>query len=450
MVCGLSLFTDLYQLSMAQAHFTLGRHQRRVVFHAFFRRSPYGGGYAVSAELGTWLEQLAQLAFSDEELAFLRTVRALDGGALFDPRFLDYLATLKLELDVDAMPEGRVAFALEPLVRVEGELLGAQLVETALLNAVGFQTLIATKAARIAQAAGSFSVIELGARRAQGFDAGVFASRAATIGGADATSNVLAAARYGLPLVGTMAHAWVMSFDSEQEAFDAYVSALPGHAALVVDTYDTARGLDRAIGAARSLAPRGQRLSSVRIDSGELDAQSRLARARLDAAGLFDTRIVVSDDLDEYAVERLVRSGAPIDVYGVGTRLVTGGEHSSLGLVYKLGAIRSGAGWRAVQKRAGDSGKSSLPGRLGVERSLAGGELGGDRVAPASTLERDLLVPVLRAGHLVHQESLESARQRARDDLARLPEAVRRLRDPETYPVRLDVPDPSTDHPAAR
>lgn len=264
------LQTDLYQLTMAAAYFQAGKADQESVFHLFFRRLPFKGGYAIAAGLGPALEWLHDFKFTTEEIDYLATLRTKNDHPMFQENFLAHLANLRLTLDIDAIPEGTPVFTHQPLLRVQGPILHAQLAETALLNIINFQTLIATKAARVCHAAAGSPVLEFGYRRAQGPDGGLSASRAAWIGGCGATSNVLAGKIHGIPVRGTHAHSWVMSFDDEQEAFDSYADAMPDNSTLLVDTYDTLTGVHKAIETAHRLRARGHHLSGIRLDSGDL------------------------------------------------------------------------------------------------------------------------------------------------------------------------------------
>lgn len=456
------LQTDLYQLTMAAAYWQAGTHHKESVFHLFFRRLPFKGGYAIAAGLAPALEWINNFHFSECDLAYLSGLTGKDGRPLFREAFLEYLADLRLELDIDAVPEGSAIFPHEPLLRVQGPILHAQLVETALLNIVNFQTLIATKAARICHAAGG-SVMEFGYRRAQGPDGGLSASRAAWIGGCDSTSNVLAGKMFGIPVRGTHAHSWVMSFDDEQEAFDLYAEAMPGNSTLLVDTYDTMRGIDRAIVTARKLRARGHELNAIRLDSGDLAWLSQQARGKFDEAGFPDVKIVASNDLDEHLIESLRHQGARIDLWGVGTNLVTAADQPALGGVYKLSAIRDDHGkWQPKIKLSEQRAKSSIPGRLQVRRFIRDGRYigdaihdqdagiadGGTIVDPANPLQhkeidplaeyQDLLIPFMKAGKPVREiEPLAAARERAAKELGRFDPAILRLLNPHLYPAGL-------------
>jgi nicotinate phosphoribosyltransferase len=457
------LLTDLYQLTMAAGYWHHGRASQEAVFHLFFRKPPFGGSYAIAAGLADVIAFLEGFQFSPEELAYLATLTGNDGAPLFVPAFLDSLGALRFTGDLDAMPEGTAAFPHEPLLRVRAPILEAQLLESALLNIVNFQTLIATKASRICRAAAPHPVLEFGLRRAQGPDGALSASRAAFIGGCDATSNVLAGHRFGIPVRGTHAHSWVMSFDSEPEAFAAYADAMPGNCTLLVDTYDSLDGIRHAIATGLALRQKGHRLAGIRLDSGDLAWLSRQARQMLDAAGLQETAIVASNDLDEEIIGNLRQQHAAINVWGVGTQLVTGGSHPALGGVYKLGAVRLPDGsWSPRVKRSEQAAKSSLPGILQVRRFSGSHQFIGDAIfeeglgcpapvvihdpadptrsqaIPATACHEDLLVPIFRHGQSVYQSpSLTHIQSRTASQLARLsPEALRFLH-PHGYPAGL-------------
>jgi nicotinate phosphoribosyltransferase len=356
----LALLTDLYQLTMASGYFQSGLAEREAVFHLVFRKCPFGGQYAVACGLQSVIEFVEQFALAEDDVDYLRSLTAPGGGPLFDEPFLNYFRQLRLQCDIDAMPEGTVVFAHEPLLRVRGPLIACQLLETVLLNLVNFPTLVATKAARVCYAARGETVLEFGLRRAQGIDGGLAASRAAFVGGCDATSNVLAGKLLGIPVRGTHAHSWVMTFDDETEAFRTYARVMPQNCILLVDTYDTIHGIRNAIRVGQQLKREGRRLAGLRLDSGDLAELSKQARRMLDEAGFSDTTIVASSDLDEYEIERLKQRGSAIDVWGVGTRLATAYDQPALGGVYKLSAQRDTQGaWQFKVKLYDDLAKAS-------------------------------------------------------------------------------------------
>lgn len=474
-----ALLTDLYQLSMALGYWRAGRADQEAAFHLYFRSAPFGSGYTVACGLEPALEYLEGLRFEAAELAYLAELHGSDGTALFPREFLDYLGGLSLTLDVDMVPEGTVVFPNEPLVRVRGPLLQAQLVETALLTHVGFPTLVATKAARMCLAACGDEVVEFGLRRAQGPDGGLSASRAAYVGGCSSTSNVLAGQRYGIPVKGTHAHSWVMVFGDELEAFAAYAEALPNNVVFLVDTYDTLEGVRHAIAIGTRLRARGHRLLGIRLDSGDLAYLSVEARRLLDAAGFGDTAILASNDLDEHVITSLKLQGAAITVWGVGTRLATAYEQPALGCVYKLTAVRDRHGaWVPRVKVSEQAAKTTTPGLLQVRRYHApdagapemdpmrgafAGDMLVDELAPpaqgaagevtmvdpldptrrrrfaADARFTTLLEPAMRAGRRVRtEEPLAAARARAQRELAGFHAGIKRLVNPHRYPVGLE------------
>lgn len=330
-VRNLTLLTDLYQLTMMYGYEKAGKSDDIVVFDLFFRKTTGDSAYAIVAGLEQAIEYIENLHFSEEDIAYLRDLN------LFDEKFLDKLKNIKFTGDIDAIPEGTVVFPNEPLIRVKAPIFEAQLIETALLNIVNHQTLIATKASRIVQAAQGDSVLEFGLRRAQGPDAGIYGARAAIIGGCSATSNVLAGKKFGIPVQGTHAHSWVMSFPSELEAFRAYAQAFPESCLLLVDTYDTLKsGVPNAITVFKELREKGIEPLGIRLDSGDLAYLSKEARKMLDAAGFPNAKIVASSDLDEEVIWDLKAQGAAIDIWGVGTAMITSKDCPALGGVYKL------------------------------------------------------------------------------------------------------------------
>lgn len=461
----LGLLTDLYQLTMGQAYLRAGMADREAAFHLFFRKPPFHGGYALAAGLADALDYLENLRFEAEDLAYLASLTGNDGRALFDRPFLERLAALRPALTVHAIPEGTPVFAHEPLLRVTGPLLDVQLVETALLCILNFQTLIATKASRVVHAAGDQPVLEFGLRRAQGFDGALSATRAAFVGGCAATSNVLAGRLLGVPVRGTHAHSWVMAFPDELSAFEAYAEALPNNCTFLVDTYDTLDGVRHAIEVGRRLRARGHALAGVRLDSGDLAALSVAARRMLDEAGFPEARVVASNDLDERLIESLKHQGAAVDVWGVGTRLITAFDQPALGGVYKLGAIRDEAGvWQPRVKLSEQPVKISNPGLIGVRRYRdAAGTLVADmlhdvegavedpaflvdiddplrrRRLPPGLSHEELLLPWLVEGRRVAEDPpLEELAARGRAQLRLLEPGVLRFDNPAATIVGLE------------
>lgn len=460
----LALLTDLYQLTMAYGYWKLGKHEREAVFHLYSRKQPFSGGYMIAAGLEDAVEYLQHLRFDEADVVYLKTLKGHDGSPLFDPTFCDWLGSFTFACDVDAVPEGTVVFANQPLVRVRGPLLQAQLVETALLTIVNFQTLIATKAARVCDSAGGEPVLEFGLRRAQGIDGGLTASRAAFVGGCVATSNVLAGRLYGIPVRGTHAHSWVMSFSSEADAFEAWAQVMPNNAILLVDTYDTLNGVREAAEVGKRMKARGQRLLGIRLDSGDLAYLSIESRKILDEAGLHDTAILATNDLDENVITSLKYQGAKANVWAVGTRLVTGHDQPALGGVYKLSAIRDESGsWRFPFKASETLAKASFPGILQVRRYHRDGRFVADmvyhepdgvpanpqivdprdptrsRAIEASASSEDLLVPVFRGGKCIYPlPDLAKIRERTLSQLGHLHPTIRRLLNPHEYPAGLE------------
>lgn len=461
----LALLTDLYQLTMAYGYWKAGIAERQSVFHLLFRANAFGGGYSVACGLEQAIEYVQNFTLEQEDKAYLAGLRDVDDKPLFEPAFLDYLQQLRFTCDIDAVPEGTVVFPQEPLIRVKGPLLQGQLLETPLLNLINFQTLIATKAARIKQAARGRPVIEFGLRRAQGPDGSLSAARAAFIGGTDATSNLLAGRIFGIPVKGTHAHSWVMAFGDEAGSFRAFAEAMPGNTVFLVDTYNTLDGVRHAIQVGLELRQQGKKLLGIRLDSGDLAYLSQEARRLLDEAGLNDTYIIASNDLDEYTITSLNEQGAPIGVWGVGTQLVTAFGQPALGGVYKLGALHTAEGaWEEKIKLSDQSIKTSIPGILQVRRfsnntgfwrDMIFSELHGEPLPDSTMLDpvdftkrvtlphnapyEDLLVPVFRQGQRVYQNpSLVAIRERTQLQLAKLPAGIKRLAHPHLYPVGLE------------
>lgn len=460
-----SLLTDLYQLTMAVAYWRAGMAEREAVFHLTFRKAPFGSGFTLACGLQTAIDYLQNFHFENEDLAYLRTIKGKDGQRLFPDDFLDYLRALRWTCDLDAVPEGAPVFPHEPLVRVRGPLLQAQLVETALLNFVNFQSLIATKAARICLAADGDPVIEFGLRRAQGPDGGLMASRAAYVGGCSGTSNVLAGRVFGIPVAGTHAHSWVMAFANELESFRAYAAALPGNCIFLVDTYDSLEGVRNAVKVGKELRALGFELAGIRLDSGDLAYLSQRAREILDAGGFEQAAILASNDLDEHVITSLKQQRAAITVWGVGTRLVTADGQPALGGVYKLSAIADDAGrWLPKFKLSEESVKTTTPGILQVRRFSAGVSYVGDAIydtsrEPGRELTivdvadpirrkrlgrgqegKDLLEPVFRGGKCVYTAPrLEEIRASARAQLQQLHPGIKRLLNPHRYPAGLEL-----------
>jgi nicotinate phosphoribosyltransferase len=423
------LATDLYQLTMAAAYFASGTGQGTATFELFVRRLPAERGYLLTAGLEQAVEYLQGLRFSGESLDYLRSQPVF---AHTPVGFWEYLRDFRFTGDVNALPEGTVAFPNEPLFQVTAPLIQAQMVETFLLATLNHQTLIATKAARVVDAAAGKGVVDFGVRRAHGFEAGTFGARAAYIGGCIGTSNVLAGQAFGIPIYGTAAHSFIMAFPHESDAFRAYQQAFPASSILLIDTYDTLEG-------ARRVAALEGPIRGVRLDSGDLLELSRGVREILDAAGRQETIISASGDLNEDSIAKLVAARAPIDLYGVGTDLQTSRDAPALSGVYKLVAIQENGHRRPVRKLSQE--KASYPDIKQIYRQRdATGKLSGDTLAlREETLAGEpLLVPVLRGGELAAPlPSLETIRARAAEQRDQLPEEIRRLHGATPYPVSL-------------
>ncbi|MEM6702898.1 MAG: nicotinate phosphoribosyltransferase [Acidobacteriota bacterium] len=438
-----SLLTDLYQLTMASAFVSSGRSERRAVYHLTFRRAPFGGSWMAVCGLGPLLEAVDTLAFDTDDLEYVASLEGAEGRPLFGPEFLRWLEGFRFEGAIDAMPEGSIGFPGEPVLRVEGGLAECQMLETLMLNQVNYASAIATKAARVCHvAAEGEPVLEFGLRRAPGIGGGVAASRAAWIGGCRATSNLMAGRVVDIPVRGTHAHSWVMAFEDEIEAFRAYARAMPHNSVLLVDTYDTQRGVERAIQVAREMRAEGAELGGLRLDSGDLLELSLWAREKLDTEGFPEVRIVASGGLDELTVAALRRAGAPIDVWGVGTRIVAAGD--GIDGVYKLSLLESDDGrWLRRMKATDDPRKASLPGRLQVGRVSDDGSMCNDTLYDLSLPGADevggqpLLEPFVRDGEVLSMPEEREARDRLKSEVDRLPEEVRSLENPQPFPVRL-------------
>ncbi|MCK2089310.1 nicotinate phosphoribosyltransferase [Thauera aromatica] len=428
-----ALVTDLYELTMLQAYFDEGMGER-AVFELFVRALPRQRNFLVAAGLEQALDYLEQLRFTADELAWLRA------SGRFKPAFLDWLHGFRFSGDVDAMGEGTVFFADEPILRVEAPIGEAQFVESRLLNLLNFSTLIATKAARCVLAAPGKLLVDFGLRRAHGAEAGVLAARASYLAGFAGSATVLAGQRFGVPVFGTMAHAYIEAHQFETEAFTRFSASQPSRVTLLIDTYDTEAAAAKVVALAPTLKARGAQLVAVRIDSGDLAAHAHRVRAIFDAGGLAEVGIFASGNLDEHRIAALLAAGAPIDGFGIGTQLTTSADAPALDSAYKL---QSYAG---VPRRKRSEGKATWPGAKQVYRRFtADGSLLCDHVTllgeppPAGGVA--LLQPVLRGGaRLAPPAALDALRGHAADNLARLPDALRRLEAAaagESYPVHI-------------
>jgi nicotinate phosphoribosyltransferase len=424
-----ALLTDLYELTMAASYHARGMNHP-ATFDLFVRKLPPQRKFLIACGISDALDYLERLHFNGSAIDYLRSL------GIFGEHFLEYLTSFRFSGEVWAMAEGDAAFGEEPILRVTAPLIEAQIVETFLLNCVTFQTLIASKAARIGLACGDgASFVDFSARRDHGTDAAMRVARAAYIAGASGTSNVLAGAAYGIPLSGTMAHSYVMSFEHELDAFRAYARDFPGSTTLLIDTYDTIQGAKRAALLARELSARGG-IQAVRIDSGDIADLSRGVRAILDEAGLPQVRVLASGDLDEYHIAELRAAGAPVDAFGVGTRLGTSADAPTLSSVYKL--VEDARGPRMKLS----PGKATLPGRKQVYRFISNGRYSHDLIALENEASpegaRPLLRQVLADGRRLQQlEPLAEARERCRLTLTQLPERLRLLQ-PGGEPYRVE------------
>ncbi len=458
----MSMLTDFYELTMANGYLDNGCGDTIVYFDAFFRNVPEGGGYAVMAGVEQVIDYLSNLHFSERDLEFLQN------NYHFGDKFIEYLRNFEFTCDVWAIPEGTVVFPREPLIKVRGPVIQAQLLETALLCTINHQTLIATKTARIVRAAEGRPVMEFGARRAQGFDASVLGARAAYIAGAAGTSCTICGQQFNIPLSGTMAHSWVMLFDTEFDAFKAYSLTYPDGALLLVDTYDVLRsGIPNAIRCAKEvLEPMGKRLKGIRIDSGDLTYMTQQARKMLDEAGLTDCKITVSNALDEYLIRDLINQGACIDSFGVGERLITSKAEPVFGGVYKIAAVEDKDGNIIPKMKISDSiGKVTNPCNKEIIRfyDKATGKaladvlmVAGEEIPSGEPYEifdpnvtwkskvlenyttRKLLVPIFEHGKLVYNKpSIAEIRAYCTKEIDSLWDSVKRFENPHDYYVDL-------------
>ncbi|MBH8599015.1 MULTISPECIES: nicotinate phosphoribosyltransferase [unclassified Thermoactinomyces] len=456
-----ALHTDKYQITMMYAHFKNKTHHHRRAFDLYFRSLPFGNGYVVFAGLERAVHYLENLRFTEEDIEYLRSM-----NEHFEPEFFDLLRSFRFTGNIHAMPEGTIVFPDEPLVRLEGTVIELQLIETALLNFIGYQSLIATKAARIRHIAKDDMLLEFGTRRAQEMDAAVWGARAAYIGGFDATSNTLAGNVFGIPTSGTHSHSWVQDFDSELEAFRAYAAAFPDQAVLLVDTYDTLKsGIPHAIQVGLELKQQGKTLAGIRLDSGDLAYLSKKARKMLDEAGLTETKIVASSDLDEFTILNLKSQGAKIDAWGVGTKLITAYDKPALGAVYKMVSRYENGEWKPTIKISSNPSKVTTPGLKNIYRIVdrKNGKARGDLLTlleeqvdeskplvlfhPLQPFRRKkvkhfraipLLQPIFKNGERVYElPSLDEIRRYHQQQLSLFWEEHLRILNPEEYHVDL-------------
>jgi nicotinate phosphoribosyltransferase len=462
----LTLLTDLYQINMAYAHYQSGKMEQQVVFDLFFRQNPNGNGYTVAAGLEQIIHYIEEFGFTDEDIDYLRTIYA------YDEPFLDFLHQLRFTGDLRAVPEGTIVFPQEPLIRIKAKMIEAQLLETTILNIMNHQSLIATKAVRIVESAGNKPVMEFGLRRAQGPDAGLYGARAAYIGGVDATSNVLAGKSFGIPVQGTHAHSYVQSFPTEVEAFRAFSTTFPNQAILLVDTYNTLEsGIPNAIRVFREMKEKlgdGFTRFGIRLDSGDLAYLSKEARKQLDDAGFPEAIIVASSDLDERLLQDLNIQGAAIDVWGVGTNLITSSDCPALGGVYKLVAHEEEEGKLVPKIKVSenpakitnpgmkkvarfynqDTGRAILDLILLEEEEIPTSEfIAFDPIYPwkKKTVKRftskELLVPIYLKGKKVYNlPTLMEIREHLIKERGTFSQEIRRITNPHGYHVDLSKP----------
>ena len=457
----MTMLTDFYEFTMANGYLKSGMQNKEAVFDMFFRTVPENGGFAIMAGLEQLVDHLSVLEFDDDDIEYLESLN------VFDQDFIDFLHKFEFGCDVWAVNEGLPIFPGEPILKVKGPLMQAQLVETMILLIMNHQSLIATKASRIVRAAGDRIVMEFGARRAQGIDAAVLGARAAYIGGVSGTSCTIAGEYFDIPVMGTMAHSWVQAFPTEYDAFAAYANAFPDDTQLLVDTYNTLRsGLPNAIRVAKEiLEPRGKRLKSVRIDSGDLTYLSINARKMLDEAGLNDCGITVSNSVDEYLIQELLHQGARIDSFGVGERLITSRTDPVFGGVYKLAAVEENGKLLPKMKFSDNPEKVTNPGNKQVYRlyDRSTGKAEADLITlvdeviddskpltifdPYHTWKRKtlpcfraepLLKPVFVRGKSVHKrKTVQEVREYCLNEQEKLWDTVKRFEKPQTYYVDL-------------
>ncbi len=428
----MSLFTDYYELTMCASYFDNKKFEP-ATFDLFIRRLPENRSYFLFAGLEEALQYLQNIRFTDEHLKYLQKKG-------FRQDFLEYLHDFKFTGDVWAVPEGTLAFPNEPLMRVTAPIIEAQIVETFLLNTINLQTMIATKTSRVVQAARGKSVIEFGLRREQGVDAGMKVARSSYIAGCQGTSNVLAGMAYGIPLFGTMAHSFIMSYPKEIDAFRAFAKTFPNKSTLLIDTYNDLAGAEKAVLVAKELKANGFKLGGVRLDSGDLAETSKKVRKILDENCLDYVKIFVSGDLDEYRITQLLDSGAKIDSFGVGTKMGTSADRPYLDVIYKLcETMASGGSFSPIMKLSKD--KITLPGRKQVYRFKdEDGKFNWDVIALADekSVGYPLLVEVMKKGKLTHNlPSLNQIRSKAEENLSKLPDEFKALTNAPVYPVEL-------------
>lgn len=420
-----ALLTDQYELTMAHGYWQLGMAERTAVFLLSYRNNPFKGNYTVACGLHDVIRFIDNFSFSQSDIEYLESLQDSSGKPLFKKEFLQYLYELKLSCSIDAIPEGSLVFANEPMLRIQGPLLQCQLLETALINYVNYATLVATKASRICSAASGDDVVEFGARRAHGPNGCLTSSRAAFVGGCSSTSLTLAGKQFGIPIKGTQAHSWVMAFDNELDAFRRWADIMGENSVLLIDTYDSSIGVENAITVGNELRAKGKDLLGVRLDSGDLATLSIAVRNKLDQAGFSNTKILASGDLDEYIISQLKKRGAKIDMWGVGTKLSTCFEQPSLNMIYKLAAMHDETGqWQYRLKISDQKEKTTMAGVLQVRRYREDDAIIKDVIYDVdlgldNDQGTDLLVPIFKQGKLVYQApSIEETRAKALHEVA--------------------------------
>ncbi len=458
-----SLLTDLYQLTMSYGYWKNNLHLRESNFSVFFRNNPFNSGYAVCCGLELIIDYLKNLRFTDSDIQYLKTLKSDDGKKMFNEKFLQFLQSFKFSCDVEAIEEGRVIFSNEPIINIRGPIYQCQIVESALINIFNFNTLIATKASRMSLSAKGETILEFGLRRAQGIDGSLSASRASFIGGSSKTSNVLAGKLFNIPVSGTHSHSWVLAFDSEIESFRKYAEAMPNNCVLLVDTFNTLKGIDNAIIIGKELEKINKKLIGIRIDSGDLAYLSKKARIKLDKNGLDYVKIIASNDLDEFLIESLKSQKSKISVWGIGTKLVTAYDNPSLGAVYKLTAMRNSEGqWEKKLKLSEQKIKINNPGIHQVLRFIKKDLYSGDMIVDVQSnsdnnkmidpndstrfktfdkrfTSEKLLVKVFDKGRLIYKApSLISIKNKLKKDLEMLDNSHKRLNNPHSYAIGLE------------
>ena len=458
----LALLTDFYQLTMTYGYWKKNIHNKEACFNVFFRERLFKSGYAVFCGLEYVIDFLKNLKFTDGDLKYLKKLKTGNNKKIFDDEFLKFLKSFKFKCDVDAVEEGRLVFPNEPIFRVKGPLYQCQLIESAIVNILNFQTLIATKACRMNVVSSGDPIFEFGLRRAQGIDGALAASRASYIGGCSSTSNVLAGKIFNIPVSGTHSHSWILSHDSEIEAFRSFSEVMPDNCILLVDTYDTLKGVEKAIEVGKELKKINKKLLGIRIDSGDLSYLSKKSRKLLDKNGFEDVKIIASNDIDEFILSSLKQQKSKVTVWGIGTRLVTAYDNPSLGLVYKLSAIKENKSWIKKIKLSEQKIKINNPGILQVHRYINDGKYDGDMIVdelienPNSIMIHPhdstkvkrfsknikhikLLVRIFRNGKPVYKNpSILKIKKLLSSELDKIDNSIKRLHNPHLYKVGLE------------